>query len=1083
MRILASIMICVSILFAGWSSEPGSPIALGSGTQPQIASRADGGAYIAWLSGADFHIYMQNLDPAGNILWERNGRLISSQPNESWIAFFHLNLLCDMDGNAIITSVDSRSGNWEVYAYKLNPEGEHLWTADGLQLSNSGQPNISPRMTLNPVDNSIIVHWADNYSSVRLQRIAAAGTLLWGDAGISISANDGNLMSPQSLITDSGNLLVQWIKQIGNFPAISSQVVVQEFGLDGQELWPPRPLAAAEGFPMGNWQQDLVRDGLGGSYSSWTVLSGNSQAGKVQRVTGTGNLSWFGSVDVSTESSHFRVSPRIAKVPGSEDLFAIWNESDGDQFNRGIMAQRISGSGLREWGNTGIAIEPMGAGVFMDLQISAADMDLLACYTKESAGVSNIYGTRLDGDGNTVWGNSPINLTNSGVSKSDLVLNAGFGCTYLAWSESDGIYAHCLLDNGSLGAPLVDIPGIIHVPADFASIQAAIEASSVGDTILVQNGTYYENVNFLGKDIILGSLFMTSADTAHISETIIDGGGNGSCIVMENHESTVAQVIGLTLENGSGYFADPDGDGDSSNYGGGIYLNGASPRLRNLLVVDNSVSGGGGGGLFCYASSPILEEIEFRHNISDDVGGAIYARSFSDLQISHSKFLLNECTDVGGALYARDSSDVKIERSLIHLNSSLHAGAGLGFKNGCKPLLDHLTITDNSAAHFGGSIYSNSSYVRVVNSILWGNEGGEIHFPIFDDPSELLVAFSDVQGGAAGITTNDNGTVIWEEHSLDGDPMLLGFLDDLGYNSPCRDAGTLFFEFEGDVLVDHVGDEFMGAAPDMGSVEVEHLIIEYLPLQLDRQWTYTSVIDTLRITVIDSSEMDGENGFVIDGWYPMEDWVNPIVIRDNGAWVLGDSEALLLFEFSASVGETWTINPGNEFVSTMTLVNINEVITTPLGTFENCVQFYREVGSDYAFNEWFAPDVGLVQRDNITLLGPLRYQLVSVGEAVSIDPVQEIPRQLTLYQNYPNPFNPETRISYDVPLAGPVSLIIYDQRGGVVRELVDDYQGWGSHAVLWDGTNRNGSPVSSGVYFYQLYTQSEVVTRKMILLK
>ena len=61
----------------------------------------------------------------------------------------------------------------------------------------------------------------------------------------------------------------------------------------------------------------------------------------------------------------------------------------------------------------------------------------------------------------------------------------------------------------------------IDIPDDYNTIQAGIDASSDADTVLVQPGTYYENINFNGKNIVLGSLFITTQDTSYISKTVI----------------------------------------------------------------------------------------------------------------------------------------------------------------------------------------------------------------------------------------------------------------------------------------------------------------------------------------------------------------------------------------------------------------------------------------------------------------------------------------------------------------------------------------------------------------------------------
>ncbi len=92
----------------------------------------------------------------------------------------------------------------------------------------------------------------------------------------------------------------------------------------------------------------------------------------------------------------------------------------------------------------------------------------------------------------------------------------------------------------------------------------------------------------------------------------------------------------------------------------------------------------------------------------------------------------------------------------------------------------------------------------------------------------------------------------------------------------------------------------------------------------------------------------------------------------------------------------------------------------------------------------------------------------------------------TLGRNAPNPFNPTTRIAYTVPAgsgAVPVKLIVYDLGGRLVRVLVDRPEPAGPGVATWDGTDSNGRPVASGVYFYQLRALSDRETKRMVLLR
>ncbi|NQV14557.1 T9SS type A sorting domain-containing protein [bacterium] len=1083
------ILTCLTALlaYAEWSSDPGSPLDLGTGIMPELAATDDGGLYVAWLTEGSFNIYLQRLDASGTPQWADGGLLISDQAVDSWIAVFHLNLVVDGEGNAIVSCIDIRSGSWEVYAYKIAPDGHADWGENGLTLSSSGGDNLSPRLVVIPEDNSVVVTWCHDYSSLRYQRIAADGSLLWGANGIAISDFGGNLLSPKPFITNDQSVRVQWIRQTGSFPMLSSEVKLQDYSLNGTALWWAISINAPVAFPMGNWAQDAEADNLGGSYSSWTELNGTNQTGKVQYLDENGDLNWVAPVEVSTMNTHFRISPQLAVEEEDHSVYAVWRETDASQTNRGIYAQLISPEGARQWGGPGVAIEAMGSDVFMDIYVSEVSGDVMTAYIRENSfGSSDIYASRLDSSGFFVWDGDIVAVSSSGAWKTDLLGSSGPGCTFLAWSESGSIRANCLLDDGVLGAPVLDAPAIINVPADFATIQLAIDAAIPGDTVLVQPGIYFENIDFSGKDITLASLTLMTGDTAYISQTIIDGGNVSTVVVLENGESAAANLLGFTIRNGTGYLADPDGDGDSAYYGGGIYVANSSPSFSQLKIKGNSVTNGGGGGLFFQASNSRLNRIVFENNISEDVGGGFYARANSDLIIKDSKFINNHCADVGGAFYARDGSDIILDRTLIIGNSSAHAGGGVGFKNDCYPVISFTTFANNQIAHYGSAIYSNNSFPVVVNCILWDNQIDEVYFANFGDPSEIVFAYTDIQQGIDGINTSDNGTVVWEDGNLDQYPAFAdtsGFDYNLTLNSPCVDAGTTFYAWAGDTLVDLEQESYNGSAPDMGVYESLEDTLNYFPLILGQQWTYASDLDTFSISLVYSQIINEQVYFEFDSWFPGESF-NGFRTEGNQVYVWGETSENMLYDFAASLGETWIYMDPHQDPSTMTMVSIGDTVETQLGIFTDCYQIHRFIGADYEYDEWFASEVGLVQRDVITFAGPRRYSLIREGPIVSNDETSDVkPERFDLSQNYPNPFNPTTNISYSIPQAAYVSLAVYDLTGRKLANLKNEQHEAGKFSVLWNGLDDSGMTVSAGIYLCQLQTGSNTGTIKMVILK
>ncbi len=92
-------------------------------------------------------------------------------------------------------------------------------------------------------------------------------------------------------------------------------------------------------------------------------------------------------------------------------------------------------------------------------------------------------------------------------------------------------------------------------------------------------------------------------------------------------------------------------------------------------------------------------------------------------------------------------------------------------------------------------------------------------------------------------------------------------------------------------------------------------------------------------------------------------------------------------------------------------------------------------------------------------------------------------RDYYLAQNVPNPFNPVTTVRFGLPVSSSVSLRIYDAAGRLVRVLIEDHLEAGHHETVWDGLDRVGRPVASGVYFCRLATNAFAEEKKMILLR
>ncbi|UCH11039.1 MAG: leucine-rich repeat domain-containing protein [Fidelibacterota bacterium] len=108
---------------------------------------------------------------------------------------------------------------------------------------------------------------------------------------------------------------------------------------------------------------------------------------------------------------------------------------------------------------------------------------------------------------------------------------------------------------------------------------------------------------------------------------------------------------------------------------------------------------------------------------------------------------------------------------------------------------------------------------------------------------------------------------------------------------------------------------------------------------------------------------------------------------------------------------------------------------------------------------------------------------VTISGVVAIDELAGIPGEYALHANYPNPFNPSTTIRYDLPEAVEVTLVVYDLLGREVVRLVDQRLEAGYHQLVWNGRDRAGRELPTGMYIVTMMTPEYSRAIKMVLLK
>ncbi len=371
---------------------------------------------------------------------------------------------------------------------------------------------------------------------------------------------------------------------------------------------------------------------------------------------------------------------------------------------------------------------------------------------------------------------------------------------------------------------------IINIPADYSTIQAGIDISVNGDTVLVQPGTYTENINFNGHNIILGSLLLTTGVDSFIVSTILDGDSSGSVISLQNGEDSTAIITGFTIQHGNAL------------NGAGIYCFHSSPRIVNNIIEYNLArrydNGGLGGGIYCHGSKPSINDNSFIRNIAAGldppygnagIGGAIYCTDSCDAAIINNVFLRNSANGGGGGIYCTNFSNLTISNNTFARNYSVGAGgtvcsynsspaivsnefksnyglnggaiAGYG---GSECFISRNVITKNGAGIKGGGIVAYNSDLIISSNIIFANSaerGSGIYFHNSRSEVTNTIIWSNTASNGANIYINSGNPIIrycavpeilGGEGNISANPLFLDPYNgdfNICAQSPCLDAG------------------------------------------------------------------------------------------------------------------------------------------------------------------------------------------------------------------------------------------------------------------------------------------------------
>jgi hypothetical protein len=630
---------------------------------------------------------------------------------------------------------------------------------------------------------------------------------------------------------------------------------------------------------------------------------------------------------------------------------------------------------------------------------------------------------------------------------------------------------------------------IIHVPGDYPTIQQGIIAAAPGDTVLVSEGIWYEQLNFLGKKpLTVASEFLIDGDTNHINATIIDGSqvtslDTGSIVRFVSDEDTTSALCGFTIRNGT-KGTRFSANGSVFRGGGAIFISGSGARIMYNHITQNSLSTSAGGGQIMLGAGI----------------GNQWLVGTNWVVIDHNTIDNNTC----------------------HSNALQAGGAGISIC--CNSRITNNQITGNlitctaSAKPFSAGFFAGTDpnwnvdpTAYVMNNVITGNTAEGVS----SGPTGVAGLFQCIRGVFTGnivgynsaLSNYDLGTAAGIEYLGPRTGTILSNNTFTG-NVTQGGAGALSIEyFTPNYHADSalVANNYFrnNSASNGGAIQISG--------NTARLWNNVFTGNT--------AEIWGGAVFMIN--FTAGDVGHMVVLSNNSFYrnkAGGNGGAIFSFKGKPIVTNSifWADSSGVSAGPEIGVSTADDVLFGMPGSCDTLEIAYSNISpakirgpwidatgnidqdplfrdpetlQTYAWSpcvdagnfQYIAVDAGTIPAPAYDIMGkarPVGLQFdMGAYDTLYVSGIQRIPYDLFRVTNVPNPFEGSTVISYSISEPGVVSLEIFNNKGETVDVPVNAWQQTGTHEVVWNSGN-----LPSGMYFYRIEAGGEVGTGKMIKL-
>ncbi|MBU0687472.1 MAG: hypothetical protein KKB81_06485 [Candidatus Margulisbacteria bacterium] len=427
----------------------GVPIGASDSNQmnPEIVADGSGGAIIIWQDyrSENFDIYAQRIDVNGQVAWAENGVAIC----KNTAGQFAPQVSPDGLGGAFIFWHDFRGGKGEdIYAQRINKRGETYWKEDGLLVAGKEDTEWYPTSKLLKPE-LVAVAWVEKgagaKSKVIVQALDGEGNKVWGE-GINVSAKEKVQLNPALSTLDDGSLVVAFEEEED---AISSNIVLQKISADGNKLFGANGKAVSSGPHQKNTPQVLVH--AGGIFVFWREENKDSESLKFFKCSYDGEPQLW---QVKTVAQAKFLAKDYQLIENRRDIAVVWEDSNSGNGNNGgngrqngsvstIHAQRISFNGVYLWRFGGKRVAEIHSLQEKPRMVNAYDSGVFVVWQDNRNGNFDIYAQSIAEDGQYRLGENGEMVNNSSGNvpqQNAKIVEDGEGNFVVVWEDARGGY-------------------------------------------------------------------------------------------------------------------------------------------------------------------------------------------------------------------------------------------------------------------------------------------------------------------------------------------------------------------------------------------------------------------------------------------------------------------------------------------------------------------------------------------------------------------------------------------------------------------------------------------------------------------